>query len=112
MTSKRERVKPARFAEFPDGAVVEVELSEHQPYTGRYGDLRAYDVYLDGVKVGRVESSRNESWGKSGRIRTSYRGSPKTWNGQTVNRVGRWMRGMPTRAEAVSAVVTEHQEGR
>jgi hypothetical protein len=42
-------------------------------------DATAYEVRLDGKKVGTVVSRREESWRKSGRVRTSLRGRPRLW---------------------------------
>ena len=81
------------------------------------GDCRAYDVYVDDTKVGTVESKRTESWRKSGRIRTSMRGRPKTWDAKPTHdwRPDGHRQFMPvssgeSRTEAVVGLVTRWKE--
>lgn len=92
----------------------EVELRKVKATFGQhaFADKRqptAYEVYLGGRSVGTVRSRSQESWEKSGRIRTRMRGFSRHWQATTSEGavVGRLYY---TRQAAIDALTEEHRD--
>jgi hypothetical protein len=67
---------------------VTFEAIEAPSYNHAVNDKRkptAYRVLHNGVEIGKVYSRSEESWGKSGRIRTIMRGYSRTWKAVLPN---------------------------
>jgi hypothetical protein len=56
---------------------VQPDMWQHSTYDKR--QATRYAVYLGGRKLGEVYSRSEESWAKTGRIRTSFLGYSRSW---------------------------------